>query len=81
MIPQYLSLSRLSGNFDPGGNSGFSSGLDGSAGGFWLDDFEELPAFPDLTIPFLGGIPNFRSGRGKEKYCRRVTVTQLRWYM
>ena len=52
----YLSLSKLSGYFEPGGKSGFSSGLLGFGGGLELDAFEEFPAFPDLTMPRFGGI-------------------------
>ena len=55
----YLSLSKFRGYLNPGGNSGFSSGLGGSvvlALAFAFDGLDELPAFPDLTIPLLGGI-------------------------
>lgn len=51
-----LSDNRLAGNFEPGGKSG--GGLLGSAtgsGAFSLP-LEEFPAFPDLTICFLGGM-------------------------
>ena len=51
----YLSWRRLSGYFDPGGNRGFSSGAVALVGGGFVL-FEELPAFPDLTMPLLGGI-------------------------
>ena len=51
----YLSWSKLKGYLEPGGNKGFSSGaLAKFAGG--LDVLEEFPAFPDLTMPLLGGI-------------------------
>ena len=51
----YLSWRRLSGYLDPGGNKGFSSGAVALVeGGLVL--FEELPAFPDLTMPLLGGM-------------------------
>lgn len=52
----YLSCSKLRGYFDPGGNKGFSlSVLDPDESvGFWA--FDEFPAFPDLTMPRLGGI-------------------------
>ncbi len=51
----YLSCSKLRGYFDPGGNRGFSSGvLDTGSAGFV--DFAEFPAFPDLTMPLLGGM-------------------------
>lgn len=65
----YLSLSKLSGYFEPGGKSGFSSDLLGSRGGLELDAFEEFPAFPDLTMPRFGGIsyPQQESVRKKER--------------
>jgi hypothetical protein len=55
----HLSCSKLKGYLKPGGNNGFSpSGIGATEG---LVDFEEFPAFPDLRIPFLGGIRfNFR---------------------
>lgn len=52
-----LSWSMLKGYFEPGGNSG--GGPEGSASvesDFFLSDLEEFPAFPDLTIPLLGGM-------------------------
>jgi hypothetical protein len=43
------------GVLEPGGKSGFSpSGIGGLSGA--LVDLDELPALPDLTIPFLGGM-------------------------
>ena len=52
----HLSCNKLKGYLKPGGNSGFSSsGMEGTDG---LVGFEEFPAFPDLTMPFLGGIAN-----------------------
>ena len=52
-----LSCSKLSGYFEPGGNKGGgfpSSSFGASVASF--EGLEEFPAFPDLTIPFLGGI-------------------------
>jgi hypothetical protein len=47
-----LSLSRLSGYFDPGGKSGLSSD-DVTSGTVGLAEiFDEFPAFPDFTMPF-----------------------------
>jgi hypothetical protein len=54
----HLSFNKLSGYFDPGGKSGLSSDFEGFGKGFELDTFEELPALPDFTIPFRGGIPD-----------------------
>lgn len=51
----YLSCSKLRGYFDPGGNRGFSSGVLGWASAGFVD-FAEFPAFPDLTMPLLGGM-------------------------
>lgn len=52
-----LSFNKLKGYFDPGGKSGLSSGFcDGPVSEVCLDDFEEFPAFPDLTIPLRGGM-------------------------
>jgi len=51
----YLSLSKLKGYLKPGGNKGGGSVLVDGAGEI-LSDFVEFPAFPDLTMPFLGGI-------------------------
>lgn len=51
----YLSLSKLSGNFEPGGNSGRSSGFEDSRA-VLVAALEEFPALPDLTMPFLGGM-------------------------
>jgi hypothetical protein len=54
-----FSWSKLSGNFDPGGNKGFSFGLSSftefesvTFGVF----FDEFPAFPDLTMFRRGGM-------------------------
>jgi hypothetical protein len=58
-----LSWSRLIGYLDPNGNSGFFSssspslGTDLSGRGV---AFEELPEFPDFTIPRFGGIVSAR---------------------
>lgn len=54
-----LSCRRLSGVFEPGGKSGGGSTLAGmlaelDSEGF--EDFDEFPAFPDLTMPLRGGI-------------------------
>lgn len=50
----HLSCSKLKGYLEPGGNNDFSpSGMEVTNE---LVDLEEFPAFPDLTIPFLGGI-------------------------
>jgi hypothetical protein len=59
----HLSFKRLKGYFDPGGNNGGGSAavtleLPGCNG--CLSDLEEFPAFPDLTMPFLGGIHRCR---------------------
>lgn len=70
LVVHYLSFSKLSGNFEPGGKSGFSSGFEGSAGGFTLDVFDELPALPDFTIPLRGGM---RETRDKGE---RVTISR-----
>jgi hypothetical protein len=56
-----LSFSNDSGYLDPGGNSGggFDDAVASSVGGAllaFLLDFEEFPAFPLETMPFLGGI-------------------------
>jgi hypothetical protein len=56
---EYLSFKRLKGYFDPGGNNGGGSAgvaleVPGCCGG--LSGFEEFPALPDFTMPFLGGI-------------------------
>lgn len=70
----YLSLSRLSGNLEPGGKSGFSSGLLGSGSSFELVAFEEFPAFPDLTMPRFGGIgQDQESVHKKEKIRDRMS--------
>ena len=57
----HLSPKRLKGYFEPGGNNGagvskhkaVDIGVDDNGTAF---DLEEFPAFPDFTIPFLGGI-------------------------
>jgi ATP-dependent RNA helicase DHX8/PRP22 len=49
----HLSWSKLKGYLKPGGNKDFSPS---GAGELRLFGLEEFPAFPDLTIPFLGGI-------------------------
>lgn len=74
---QYLSFNKLNGYLDPGGNSGFSSGVEGSAGGFGEDALDEFPALPDLTMPFFGGIENSKS-EAREKARMGVTVTHAR---
>jgi hypothetical protein len=55
-----LSLSKLKGYLKPGGNRGWPSTCgtleSAAAGCFGGGAFEEFPAFPDLTIPFRGGI-------------------------
>lgn len=50
------SCSKLRGYLDPGGNKGFSPSTLGPFDSVDLADFDEFPAFPDLTMPFLGGI-------------------------
>ena len=58
-----LSFKRLKGYFEPGGNNGGGVSKPGAADDGVDDDgtapfdLEEFPAFPDFTIPFLGGIP------------------------
>lgn len=61
---EYLSFKRLKGYFDPGGNNGGGSvavALEVPDCNGCLSDLEEFPALPDLTMPFLGGIPRCRS--------------------
>jgi hypothetical protein len=50
----HLSCNKLNGHFDPGGNKDFSGAALSVGGGGTF--FDECPAFPDLTIPFRGGI-------------------------
>lgn len=58
----HLSLKRLRGYFEPGGNNGggvsklgvVDDGVDDDGTGPF--DLEEFPAFPDFTIPFFGGM-------------------------
>jgi hypothetical protein len=49
-----LSCNKLSGYFEPGGNKGGGGPSVSTAVSF--ENFDELPALPDLTMPFLGGI-------------------------
>jgi len=55
----HLSFKRDKGYFDPGGNNGGGSAgvaLEVPVGCGGLSDFNEFPALPDFTMPFLGGI-------------------------
>jgi hypothetical protein len=51
-----LSCNKLSGYFEPEGNKGGALPLETSESPISFEDFEEFPALPDFTIPFLGGI-------------------------
>ena len=59
MRREHLSFKRLKGYFDPEGNNGAGSAtvpLEVPDCNGCLSGFEEFPALPDLTMPFLEGI-------------------------